>query len=156
VPLKDNSRNRKHPRRRSPIKAILIGVTLLLLLSGCQDRSYVNVYDKNLSRETLPCLSLRVFPPDPEARRTLRSLYPFRSDCPYTLQVATKAGIHCNSNANVPQKVTSNFPSAYLRMELRRGMKLLYSYYIDLTEAPGPSELEAAFQRLEKDVHLKR
>ncbi len=129
---------------------------LPFLFTGCQDRSYVKVYDKNLSRTSLPCLALRVFPPDPAAQRTLRELYPFRGDCPYTLQVATKAGIHCNSNTNVPMKVTSNFPSAYLRMELRRGMKLLYSYYIDLTEAPGPSEIEAAFRRLERDVPLRR
>jgi hypothetical protein len=125
-------------------------------LSGCQDRSYVNVYDQNLSRETLPCLGLQVFPSDPVAQRTLEELYPFRKGCPYTLQVGTKSGIHCNSNANVPQKVTSNFPSAYLRLELRRGMKLLYSYYIDLTEPPGPSEIEKAFRRLQKDVRLKR
>ncbi|ADV46295.1 hypothetical protein [Nitratifractor salsuginis] len=125
----------------------------LVFLSACSDRHpYVKLYDKNLSKNPPSCLALQVFPPDPDAKKTLRKLYRFRSECPYLLKVTTKEGIVCRSNGNAPIKATSNFPSAYLRMELRRGMKLLYTYYIDLTDEPDASDIEAAFDRFKKDI----
>jgi len=115
----------------------------------------VTVYDRNVTRGEIPCLRLRVFPPDPEAKRVMETLYTFASECPYTLQISTKSGIHCNSNANAPTKTLSNFPSAYLRMELRRGMRLLYSYYIDLTASPTASDIEKGFERMQEDLRLR-
>jgi hypothetical protein len=127
----------------------------LILLSACSDRHpYVKLYERNLSTTPPPCLALEVFPPDPDAEKTLRKLYGFRTECPYLLRVTTREGIVCRSNGNAPIKATSNFPSAYLRMELRHGMKLLYSYYIDLTDVPGASDIEAAFERLKQDIPL--
>jgi hypothetical protein len=126
-----------------------------LFLAGCEDRSYVNVYDKNITRQEIPCLKLQVFPPDPTAERAIEKLYPFRESCPYTLQLSTKSGIHCNSNANAPTKTLSNFPSSYLRMELRKGMRLLYSYYIDLTHAPEAEDIERGMERMRSDLKLR-
>jgi hypothetical protein len=103
----------------------------------------------------IPCLKLQVFPPDPAAKQAIGKLYSFAEECPYTLQLSTKSGIHCNSNANAPSKTLSNFPSAYLRMELRRGMKLLYSYYIDLTAAPTAEDIAKGFKRMQEDLRLK-
>jgi hypothetical protein len=138
------------------IKLLAGAIVALLFLSACSDRHpYVKLYDRNLTATPPSCLALRVFPPDPSAEKTLRGLYPFRANCPYLLKVTTKEGIVCRSNGNAPAKATSNFPSAYLRLELRRGMRLLYSYYIDLTEEPGPSEVEAAFDRLRRDIPLR-
>ena len=135
---------------------LIIGTAFLLGLSACKNsNAYVKIYDKNLTRTPLPCMRLKLFPPDPDAEQTIRTLYRFSPDCPYTLELSTKAGIHCNSNANVPRKVTSNFPSAYLRMELRRGMRLLYSYYVDLTHRPDSSDVREAFDRMREDLRLR-
>ena len=151
--LKDNSKK----DRGSIIKHVAVTVLLvgMIGLSGCRNKAYVTVYDQNISRTPLPCLRLKVFPPDPTAEQAIGSLYPFARSCPYVLVLSTKAGIHCNSNANVPQKVTSNFPSAYLRLEIRRGMRLLYSYYADLTAAPDAGDIEEAFDRMREDVRLR-
>ena len=141
--------------KRLPTRAKPILFTLLLLvIAGCDDKAYVTVYDKTIRKKPIDCLRLKVFPPDPVAEEAIRGLYPFRDDCPYTLELSTKSGIRCTSNANVPQKVTSNFPSAYLRMELRRGMRLLYSYYIDLTHKPERGDIERGFRRLGDDLKI--
>jgi len=138
------------------IRLFALVTFILFVLSGCEDRSIVNLYDKTLADTEIPCLKLRVFPPDPEAGRTIEALYPFSAECPYTLELSTKAGIHCNATTNVPQKVTGNFPTAYLRLELRRGLRLLYSYYIDLTQPPDASDIRKGFKRLQSDVKLKK
>jgi hypothetical protein len=49
--------------------------------------------------------------------------------CPYRLEVYSKNGIHYNSNQNSNRKALSAFPSSYLRMDIRREMTLLYTYY---------------------------
>jgi len=154
VPLKDNSTQRFRRCAIRPVALFGILAALGIVLSGCQKKAYVNTYDPAITRTPLPCLGLRVFPPDKEAEQSLRSLYAFSDNCPYTLELSTKSGIHCNSNANVPQKVTSNFPSAYLRMELRKGMRLLYSYYIDLTHKPKAEDIREGFERLREDLKL--
>ncbi len=129
---------------------------LPLMVAGCQKKNaYTTLYDRNISAHPPHCLKLSVFPPDPAIERAAHSLYPFRSDCPYTLAVSTKEGIHCNSNANAPRKTLSNFPSAYLRLELRHGMKLLYSYYRDLTAPPDAGDLEEAFDRMREATGLR-
>jgi hypothetical protein len=151
VCLKDNTPMNVSAVLRTP----LLLTALAFFLAACGDRAYVNVYDRNITRTPIPCLRLKVFPPDPDAQRAVESLYRFSDRCPYTLELSTKSGIHCNSNANVPQKATSNFPSAYLRMELRRGMRLLYSYYIDLTHKPDAEDIERGFDRLRNDLILR-
>ncbi len=131
-------------------------MTLIHLIHGCGDSAIVKLYDQNLTRHPPRCLALRVFPPDPTAKKRLQALYTFSKKCPYTLELSTKAGIHCNSGANAPLKTTSNFPSAYLRLELREGMRLLYSYYIDLTNVPGAGDVERAWKRFSKDIPIGR
>ena len=132
------------------------GLMAALLLTGCGEHPIVTLYDHNLTHTTIPCLALQVSPPDPNARKTIEALYPFTTECPYTLTLSTKNSIVCRSFGNAPKKATSDFPSAYLRLELRRGLKLLYSYYIDLTHAPEASDIHRAFGRLKEDLHLKR
>ncbi|WP_457606319.1 hypothetical protein [Nitratifractor sp.] len=127
---------------------------LLLFLSSCGDDAIVKRYDRHLPERGISCLQLDLFPDRPAWRSTLEKLYPFSPGCPYRLSVSGKGGIHCNSNANAPRKTFSNFPSAYLRMELHRGMKLLYSYYIDLTHDVESSDLKRAFHRLQSDLRL--
>ncbi len=125
-----------------------------LLLTACGEHPIVRFYDKNLTKTTLPCLALSVFPPDEKASKTIKSLYKFKKSCPYTLHLSTKEGIICHSFGNAPKKAMSNFPSAYLRLDLNRGTTLLYSYYVDLTHEPNSSDIKDAFERFEDDIKL--
>ena len=136
---------------RKIIKAAAV-LGMVIAGTGCRDHAYVHIYDRNITQKPIACLALRVYPPDSEAENAIRRLYVFKSDCPYTLKLSTKAGIHCNSNANAPLKATSNFPNAFLRLELRRGMKLLYSYYVDLTHRPDSGNIEDGFERIRNDL----
>ncbi len=123
-------------------------------ISGCGEHPLVKIYDKNITKTTLPCLALSVFPPDKEASKTIKKLYRFKKSCPYTLHISTKEGIICHSSGNAPQKAMSNFPSAYLRLELNKGTKLIYTYYVDLTHEADSSDIEDAFERFSDDIPI--
>ncbi len=84
----------------------------------------------------------------------MRALYPFRNDCPVVMEVGHKENICCNSTQNVQQKTLSNFPHHFLRLEIRRGMTPLYSYYIDLDHPADADDAKAAFDRLKEDLPL--
>lgn len=99
-------------------------------------------------------MRLVVFPPDEKVKITLKKFYAFDDACPLKLEVSTKSGIVCNSNQNSDKKALSNFPSSYLRMRITQNGRLLYSYYIDLSEEAREPDLKAGFSRIEKDLIL--
>jgi len=70
------------------------------------------------------------------------------------LQVEHKNGIICNSSYNAPQKALSNFPNSYLKLELHKGLLLLYSYYIDLDHKPDDSDISEAMDRLKRELGI--
>jgi len=111
------------------------------------------LYDKNFSNPS--CLRLIVYPTDAIIESSMNELYSFDKECEYKLQVSKKAGITCNSTHNVGKKTTSQFPSGYLKMDVTKGAKIVYSYYIDLTHAPTKSNVEDAFLRVKKDLKLQ-
>ena len=82
-------------------------------------------------------------------------MYPFRPDCPYRLSVTTKENIHCNSNQNSDRKALSAFPTSFIRMEIHRGMRLVYSYYVDLPKSAEKSDIRRAFRKVFNDLNLK-
>jgi hypothetical protein len=98
------------------------------------------------------CLNLVVFPPDSMIESTLKKLYTFSTECPYTLKVSKKSGIACNSNQNADKKALSAFPSSYIRMDVSKSNKAIYSYYKDLTQTPSKEDITTAFHRLQKDL----
>ena len=124
----------------------------LIFLSACSDNAMTKLYDKNFSNP--PCLRLIVFPPDKMIEDSINQLYKFDKDCEYKLQVSKKCGITCNSTHNVSEKTISEFPSGYLKMDITKGSKKLYSYYIDLTDTPTKSDVESAFSRVKKDLKI--
>jgi len=123
---------------------------LLLLISGCSDNATVIYYDKQEKNPS--CLHLVVFPPDPLITKTLTKLYHFTDECPYELQVSKKGGIVCNSNQNADKKALSNFPTGYIRMDLYKDHKAIYSYYKDLNDKISKDDIERAFKRLQRDL----
>jgi len=128
----------------------LFSLSLLLLLSACSEDSTVIKYDKSLQQ--LPCLRLVVFPPDKLITNKLMQLYTFDEKCNYELQVSKKSAIVCNSNQNADKKALSNFPSGYIRMDIYKNHKPIYSYYKDLTCKVSQDDIESAFKRLKSDL----
>jgi hypothetical protein len=132
--------------------ASVVLVVYITILSGCEEKAMVNIYDKNILKNPPTCLSLSVIPEDQAMKNVLEKSYAFDLSCPYRLDVSYKNGIHCNSNQNSDRKALSAFPSSYLRMEIRRGMRLLYSYYIDLPQSASPEDVERGIKRIVKDI----
>ena len=122
-------------------------------MSGCSDNSIVKFYDKDFSNP--PCLRAVVFPPDDMIQNTLDKLYSFDESCEFKLQVSKKGGITCNSPHNADKKNMGSFPSGYLKMDVMKGSKTLYSYYIDLKDSPTKSDIKNGFARVKKDLKLK-
>jgi len=122
----------------------------LILLNGCNDNAQITKYTTN--QKQLKCLRLVVFPPNTLISDTLTKLYSFTSNCDYELQVSTKGGIVCNSNQNANKKALSNFPSGYLRMDVYKEKKPIYSYYKDVSEDVTKEDIKNAFHRLSDDL----
>ncbi len=135
-------------------QTVLVTLTFFLLV-GCTPKGERTFYDKNITSQTIPCMKLAVTPPDKGMEQTLRQLYPFTDSCPYTLTLSHKCGIVCNSHYNAQTKALGKMPNSYMNLELRRGFKLLYSYYIDLDHAPESSDIETGFAQMRQDLKLE-
>jgi hypothetical protein len=131
-------------------KTLLI-LSAILFLTACDKKAQVVMYDKSLKNNKLKCLGLAYYSGS-KLEQELKKLYKFSDNCPYKLELSYKAGIVCNSRYNVPQKVTSNFPTAYIKLEVTKGLGLEYSYYKDLTHKPDISDLKDAFNQLKDDI----
>jgi uncharacterized protein YbaR (Trm112 family) len=128
---------------------------LTILLAGCGPKPVTKVYPAAHERP-ITCLRLAVFPQNRELEEAARRLYPFRDECPVLLEVKHKENICCNSTQNVAQKTLSAFPHHFLRLEVRRGMTPLYSYYIDLDHPSDTDDLQRAFERMEEEMVVSR
>jgi hypothetical protein len=128
-------------------------VTFLVMGSG-DDRAQITWNDPALRDHPPTCLSLQVHPENAAIEKALRDQYTFSEPmaCPYRLEVSWKSNIHCTSNQNSDRKALSAFPSSFLRMEIRRGMRLLYTYYIDLPRPAGAEDAVGALKRVRKDL----
>ncbi len=124
--------------------------------SGCSDNATVVVFDGKITEEKVPCLRLVLFREDEMITSTLQELYQFDKRCDFKLEVSKKAGITCNSNQNIQKKALSNFPSSYLKMQIRKNNTLKYSYYIDLEGAVTSSDVQKGFKRIIKDLKLSK
>jgi len=82
----------------------------------------------------------------------LKQLYPFDESCNLTLSISYKKDIVCNSTQNVHMKNVGKFPKSYLKMELRKGLEMIYTYYIDLSENIEVDDLDEGFRKLKQDL----
>jgi len=136
---------------------VLAGLVTFLVLGSGDDRAQISWNDPALREHPPTCLSLQVHPQNGAIEKALRDHYTFSESmaCPYRLEVSWKSNIHCTSNQNSDRKALSAFPSSFLRMEIRRGMRLLYTCYIDLPRPAGAEEAVEAFKRVRKDLGLR-
>ena len=124
-------------------------------LNGCQDNSIVTIYDKSIQKQHINCLRLTVVPEDKNITSYISQYYKFTDTCPYSLNISYKSSIVCNSPYNASQKNLSSFPNSYLNMEIRKGMSLEYSYYIDLQHKPTADDVQKGWERIVKDLDVK-
>jgi len=135
---------------------ILRHITLLLVvlgLFGCSDNAIVKVDKKALNQKSIPCMQLMIFPPNEQMQYDFEHLYPFTQTCEYVLHVSYKSHIVCNATTNVDKKALG-MQNAYLRLELKKGQRVMMSYYKDLSNVVDTDAIEDAFVHLEP--YLKR
>jgi len=135
------------------MKEIYILIFLLLIaFSGCSDNNAtITKSEKNLHH--IKCMRLVIFPPNKFLQTTMQNLYNFDANCSYKLEVSQKSGIVCNSNQNAAQKTLSNFPSGFIRLDLYKGYKDIYSYYRDLTHKTTKGDVKKAFESLQESIN---
>ena len=127
---------------------------VLLFLNACSDNAIVNIYDKNILKEKIPCMNLVIFPPNSKTQNVLEKLYGFEVNCSYDLRVSQKSGITCNSTHNTDKKILNSFPSSYLNLSLYKKGSLAYSYYIDLEESVSEEDIKKGFSKIREDLNL--
>jgi len=131
-------------------------IFLSLFFISCSDNYLVKVYDKTILDENSKCVKLIIFPPNKTIEQTLKAGYNFKNNCALKFEVYTKGKIHCNSNQNSQTKAMGKMPEAYLRMEITKENKTLYSYYIDIKDEILPLHVENGFARMKKDLKILR
>ena len=135
---------------RLVLRSIFI-LIVIFLLSACSDNATIIESKEDL--KDVNCMKLVVFPPDKFLSEIVQKLYKFDENCSYKLSVSQKSGITCNSNQNADKKILANFPSGYIRLDLTKDSKTIFSYYRDLTDRADEEDMKKAFATLQK--HLK-
>ncbi len=134
------------------MKSSIVGIIISLLLVSCTEKPKATVHvDKNLALP-ISCMKLNTIGVEKPFVKTLRSLYTFDESCPFNLTISYKKDIVCNSNYNSLAKSTGKFPRSFLKFELRNGLEVRYSYYIDLLDNVESEDVRAGFNRLKHDI----
>ena len=124
----------------------------ILFLIGCEERSVANVTIGSKLSLPIRCLRLNALSDENRLTKRLKELYSFDEKCDLTLTLSSKKDIVCNSPQNVMLKTSGKFPKSYLKMVVRRGMQIEYSYYIDLYSNVDEDDVEEGFERLKQDL----
>jgi len=122
---------------------------ILLLFTACEEkRKPVISVDTNVQLP-LTCLKLNLLE---SFETTLKKLYTFKANCPHQLTLSYKKDIVCNSGYNASGQSLGKFPKSFLKLEVRKGFTVEYSYYIDLLDNVESDDVEEGFARLKKDI----
>lgn len=125
-----------------------------LILYGCTDNSLSTVHSKTVLKQDISCMRLLVFPPNQSIENDFNKLYPFDKICDLDLHISYKNSIVCNSEHNSNHKA-HGMAKSYLRLELKKERKLLYSYYVDLDEDIKSKDIEDGFERMRDTLPFK-
>lgn len=125
---------------------------ILFLFTACSDNATITESKEDL--KDVNCMRLVVFPADRFLSKTMKQLYTFDDNCSYRLSISQKSGITCNSNQNADKKILASFPSGYIRLDLTKGSKNIFTYYRDLTHRADKTDVQRAFTTLQK--HLEQ
>jgi len=125
---------------------------VLFGLTSCTEKPKANIrMAKNLVHP-IACMKLNSIGIEKEFLSTLEKLYSFDESCTMVLSVSYKKDIVCNSSYNSVAKSTGKFPKSFLKLELRKGLDVMYSYYIDLLDNVESTDVHDGFSRLKNDI----
>ena len=128
---------------------------ILLFFTACEEKSEPRVTKSTTISSDISCLQLDSLGVDKLFVNKLNSLYSFNKNCDFSLNISSKKDIVCNSSHNMMSKNMGKFPKSFIKLEVRRGMKIEYSYYIDLFHNADEDDLAEGFNRLKRDLQLK-
>jgi len=131
---------------------ILAFLMILLLLTACEEKRKPVISMDSKIQLPLTCLKLNSLGKQKEFEDTLQKLYTFQSSCPHHLTLSYKKDIVCNSGYNASGQSLGKFPKSFLKLEVRRGLDVEYSYYIDLLDNVESGDVEEGFATLKKDI----
>ena len=123
---------------------------MISLFTACSDNATITESKKDL--KDVKCMRLVVFPANKFLSQTMHELYNFDENCSYKLSISQKSGIVCNSNQNADKKILANFPSGYIRLDLSKDYKTIFSYYRDLTHRVNKEDVRKAFESLQEEI----
>jgi len=129
-------------------------ILIALLLMGCSKKSEPIVKKDADLTTPVQCMALNELGIEKNFIKKLHSLYAFGECCNLKLTLKYKKDIVCNSPYDPNRKNVSQFPKSFLNLELRRGFKTEYSYYIDLYSNVNEEDIEDAMLRLKKDLEV--
>ena len=124
----------------------------LIFFTACQEKAKPRVTMGSDLERPIPCMKLNTLADDKELLMHLEKLYAFNDSCALTLTLSSKKDIVCNSTNNMMSKNMGKFPKSFVKLELREGMKVEYSYYVDLYSNVDEDDVEEGFKRLKKDL----
>ena len=125
---------------------------MLIFFVACEEKSVPKVTVDSTLDLPITCMKLNDLGDEKILLNRLNKLYTFTNTCPLTLTLSSKKDIVCNSTNNMMSKNMGKFPKSFLKLELRQGMRLQYSYYIDLYSNVDEGDVEEGFERLKKDL----
>jgi len=128
----------------------------LIFFIACEEKSKPTVIIHSDLELPLSCMKLNKLGADKAFLSSLEKLYDFNQSCPFTLTISSKKDIVCNSTNNVMSKNMGKFPKSFLKLELRKGLNVEYSYYVDLYSNVDKDDVKEGFERLKKDLLVKK
>jgi len=118
----------------------------MLFYIGCEKKYKPIIIKDNTLSHPIKCLKLNPSKIDKEFISTLNKLYIFQDSCPYVLSVSYKKDIICNSIYNVQARSFGDFPKSFLRFEVKKGLDIKYSYYLDLSSNVDSKNIKESFK----------
>ncbi|MCH9741220.1 MAG: hypothetical protein K0U38_10365 [Epsilonproteobacteria bacterium] len=134
------------------MKRLLLCLLALLLFTACQEKAKPAVTINPKLEHPISCMKLNTLNVEKDVLGQLKELYGFDESCSLVLIVSYKKDIVCNSPQNVHMNSVGKFPKSYLKFELRIGLEVQYTYYIDLYSNVDSDDIEEGFKRLERDL----
>jgi len=125
---------------------------VLIFFIACEEKAKASITIRSDLERPISCMKLNKLTEDKELLSSLAKLYTFDERCTLTLTLDSKKDIVCNSTVNMMSKNMGKFPKSFVKLELREGMKLEYSYYLDLYSNVDEDDVIEGFKRLKKDL----
>ncbi|SFV58897.1 hypothetical protein MNB_SV-12-1387 [hydrothermal vent metagenome] len=133
-------------------KIIQLSLLSILLFTACEEKLKPVVTINPKLKRPISCMKLNQINMEKEVLDTFNNLYDFNETCDLILSVSYKKDIVCNSTQNVNMKNMGKFPKSYLKLSLRKGLEIEYTYYIDLYKNVDKEDMKEGFARLKEDL----